>query len=250
VIGDNNPREAVSRTTVGIVVALSEELATLTNSKLVQGECFALNDRVFVFYAGAGPLNAAKAANSLIGKGVAYLISWGCAAALSPGLKSGDLVLPEQILSEQGESLSTDKIGLQHLHSLLPVNLTINTGALQESNRIVAESQQKHRLHSKTGAVALDMESAAVIKVAQTENLACLVVRAVADPVSMDLPEAVVQALNAQGQIELAKLLGYLLTHPWQIPALIKLGLHFHAAQKTLKVVADKLNDFLDFKQI
>ena len=249
-IGDNNSREAVSRRSVGIVVALPEELGTLTSNKPAQGECFALNDRVFAVYAGAGPLNAAKAAQNLIDKGAVFLISWGCAAALSPGLKPGDLVLPGQVFTEQGESISTDKTGLEYLQSVFLVNLTINTGALLESSHIVADSRDKQRLHSKTGAVALDMESAAVIKVAQTENLPCLVVRAVADPVDMDLPEAVVQALNADGQIELSKLLSYLLTHPWQIPALIRLGLHFHAAQKTLKVVAYKLNDFLDFKQI
>lgn len=248
--GDNNSIEAVSRPTVGIVVALPEELATLTSSKPVQGECFALNDRVFVVYAGAGPLNAAKAAHSLLGKGVATLISWGCAAALSPDLQPGDLCLPDWVFSEQGERYSTDAQALQHLQSLFLENLTINTGALLESSRIVADCREKQSLYSKTGAVALDMESAAVIKVAQTENLPCLVVRAIADPVSMNLPEAVMQALNSQGQIELTKLLGYLLTHPWQIPALIKLGLHFHAAQKTLKIVAYKLNDFLDFKQI
>ena len=246
-ISDN--REVLSKPTVGIVVALPEELATLTKIKLLQGECISLNARVFVIYAGAGPLNAAKAAHTLVGKGVSCLISWGCAAALSEDLKPGDLVLPSRVLSEQGESLSTDKLGLQKLQSLLPVNLTVNVGVLQESSCIIADSEQKYRLHGKTGAVALDMESAAVIKVAQMANLPCSVVRAVADPVSMDLPVAVGQALNAQGQIELGKLLGYLLTHPWQIPALIKLGLHFRAAQKTLKVVGSKLNDFLDLKQ-
>ena len=235
---------------VGIVVALPEELATLTRVKPAQEECFALNARVFVVYAGAGPLNAAKAAYSLIGKGVASLISWGCAAALSPDLKPGALLLPLQVVSEQGERFSTDAQAVQFLQALFLKNLTINTAALLESSRVVADSREKQRLHDQTGAVALDMESAAVMKVAEMERLPCLVVRAIADPVSMDLPKAVVQALNAQGQIELAKLLRYLLTHPWQIPALIKLGLYFHAAQKTLKVVAGKLNDFLDFKPI
>ena len=248
--GGNDSSRAMSAATVGIVVALPEELATLTRSKPALGECFAINNRVFGVYAGAGPLNAAKAANTLIGKGVTYLISWGCAAALSPDLKPGDLLLPMRVLAEHGEAFSTVTQDLQDLQSLLSENLTINTRDLLESSRIVAESREKQRLYSQTGAVGLDMESAAVIKVAASANIPCLVVRAVADPVHMNLPAAVVHALNAQGQIELPKLLGYLLMHPWQIPALIKLGQHFHAAQRTLQLVANKLNHFIDFKQI
>jgi len=232
----------------GVVVALPEELATLTRGKPARGECFAISDQVLVVYAGAGPLNAAKAAKSLIDNGVTALISWGCAAGLSPELRPGDLLLPERVLSEQGECFNIDKTWLQHWLFLLSGNLSINTGSLLESSRIVSASREKQDLHSRTGAAGLDMESAAVIKAAQAKSLPCLVVRAVADPVNMDLPEAVVQALNPDGQIELTKLLGYLLAHPGQVSGLIKLGLHFHAAQKTLKIVAHKFNDIINFK--
>ena len=234
---------------VGIVVALPEELSTLTGHKPAQGECLAIADNILLAYSGAGPINAGKSANFLIGKGVDGLISWGCAAALSSDLNPGDLVIPEQILSEQRLAFSTDKAWLQHLRQcLLPEKLTLTTGSLAESSRIVADSGEKQLTYRQTGAVALDMESAAVIKAAQQANIPCLAIRAIVDPAGMDLPRAVVQSLNAQGRTELPKLLRFLLTHPWEIPALIKLGLNFNAARKTLKIVAKQLNILIDFK--
>jgi adenosylhomocysteine nucleosidase len=41
--------------------------------------------------------------------------------------------------------------------------------------------------------------------------------------------------------------LRFLLTHPWEASGLIKLGLHFHAAQKTLRTIAKQLNEISAF---
>jgi len=233
----------------GIIVALPEELATLSSCKLTQGECFALNDNILLSYAGAGPINAERATQLLINKGVNCLISWGCAAALSKQLKPGDLVIPEQVLSEANIVYKTDKMWLQHFQSLLAGKRVLSTGTLTESSRIIALNSDKHYIYQQTGADALDMESAAIFKSGQNAGLPCLAVRAIVDPVSMDLPHAVVNSLNSQGRIELKKLLQFLLTHPWEIPALIKLGLHFNAAGKSLKIVANQIDEIINFKK-
>lgn len=230
----------------GIVVALPEELATLTGQKLAQGECVRMAENILLGFAGAGPINADQAARKLIDQGANCLISWGCAAALAPQLKPGDLVVPEQVLSEQ-QAYNIDSQWSQHLQKTMGPQLNLFTGALAESGSIVAGSADKQRIHRNSGAVALDMESAAVVKAAHQANLPCLVIRAIADPVTMDLPQAVVHALNSQGRVELGKLLRFLLVHPWEIPALIKLGLHFNAARKTLKKVAKQLNEIIHF---
>ncbi len=248
---DNNTRHDGASTTsswvCGIVVALPEELATLTSQKLAQGECIRMAENILLSFAGAGPINADRAARQLIAMGANRLISWGCAAALAPQLKPGDLVIPEQVLSEQQIAFNTDCQWSHHVRRLLPTTLCIATGNLVESSHIVAGSIDKQRIHSQTGAVALDMESGAVLKVANQADLPSLVIRVIADPVTMDLPQAVVQAMNDQGKFELHKLLQFLLTHPWEIPALIKLGLHFSSAQKTLKTVAKQLSEIIQF---
>ncbi|TPQ25090.1 phosphorylase [Methylomonas koyamae] len=226
----------------GIVVALPEELATLTNRKLARGECFSLSNDVLVAYAGAGPHNAAEAARLLIAKGADRLISWGCAAALAPELRPGQLVIADRIFFDQ-QIYEADKCWSDKVSSRLGEKLAVGNGKLVTETRIVALSEDKQAIHRNTGAMALDMESGAIAKVASQSNLPCLVLRAIADPVALDLPPAVSRAMNEQGQVELGKLLRHLALHPWEVPALVKLGLHFHAAEKTLKTIARHLNE-------
>ena len=71
----------------GIVVALPQELDTLISKKLVKGQCVSLTKTMLLAYSGAGANNAEAAARLLITQGATRLISWGCAAALSPNLQ-------------------------------------------------------------------------------------------------------------------------------------------------------------------
>ncbi len=82
----------------GIVVALPEELTTLTSKKIDKGRCVFIADKLLVAYSGAGPVNAQAAAELLASKGATRLISWGCAAALSETLKPGDLILADKLI--------------------------------------------------------------------------------------------------------------------------------------------------------
>ena len=93
-----------------------------------------------------------------------------------------------------------------------------------------------------TGAVALDMESVAIAKVARQYKIPFLVIRAIVDPVDMSLPQAISYSLNDQGEVVLGKLLFFLFLHPAELPGLIKLGIYFNAAKKTLKLVAKHLD--------
>lgn len=225
---------------VGIVVALPEELATLTSVKLKQGDCRQIGTH-WVAYAGAGFHNAATAAQLLADKGVHSLISWGCAAGLAADVKPGDLLLPSQI-DNGAQQFDTDSRLSASLCQTLPNTIRVHSGKLYSSDRLVSSSQEKRGIHDQTHALGLDMESVAIADVALRANLPFMAVRSIADPVSQTLPNAVIQALNKQGRVELLKLLRYLFWHPVEIKALIQLGLHFHAAQKTLKIVARGLN--------
>jgi adenosylhomocysteine nucleosidase len=113
---------------------------------------------------------------------------------------------------------------------------------LAESNTIVATAQNKKQLHSKTNAIAVDMETIAIAKIAKLNNLPFIAIRTIADPVDMDLPKAINHALNSEGDIVLAKLLLFIAQHPAEIPGLIKLGMHFNAAKITLRLVAQQLD--------
>jgi adenosylhomocysteine nucleosidase len=231
---------------IGIVVALPEEVSTLTRAKPAQGDCVAISEKILLCFAGAGPINAERATQNLINQGATHLISWGCAAALSPDLKPGHLVLASGIKSDN-QHFNSDADWIKHLHQLLSPSLSLSAANLAASKQLVASSQEKQQIFQQTGAIALDMESGAIAELAQTNGLAFVAIRAIADPASMNLPNAIAHSLNDNGQVVLTRLLTYLISHPWEIPCLIKLGLHFNAAQKTLKTVALQLNAFVNF---
>jgi len=232
----------------GIIIALADEVSSLTSKKVNKGDCIFINEHTLLCCSGAGPKNAATASQLLIDRGAERLISWGCAAALAPQLKPGDLVLPEQLYSESKQQLAIDSGWLIHIKQSLSA-LKPNSGALAESSVIVAESAEKKKIYQQSKAVALDMESIAVAKIAKQQNMPVMVIRCIADPVDMSLPKAVSYALNKQGDVVLSKLLWFLLTHPFELPGLIKLGLHFNAAKNKLKLVAKHLDIIVGFEQ-
>ena len=238
----------------GIVVALPEELNTLTRfpgftgaRKIDKGTSTFLGNSVVVAYSGAGPNNARLAAELLITNGATRLISWGCAAALSETLKPGDLLLAGSLIDSCNNKISIESEWRNYAESQLLKYLPVHCGCLAESEIIVSTSKDKIKLRSQTAAIALDMESIAVAKVAGHYSLPFLTIRAIADPVRMDLPTSVNYALNNEGDIVLSRLLFHLACHPAQLKGLIKLGLYFNNAKSTLKLVAKHLNKILDF---
>ncbi|MCK5828761.1 MAG: phosphorylase [Methylococcales bacterium] len=233
---------------IGIIVALPDEIDSLTNKKVNKGDCVFINDKTLLTCSGAGSKNAEKASQLLIKKGAKRLISWGCAAALKATLNPGDLMLPKTLITEKQETISIDSAWLNHtIDQLSP--FVPQTGLLAESHFIVAASLDKQSINSHSGAIALDMESIAIAQVAIQHNCPVLVIRSIADPVSMSLPKAVSYALNEYGDVILTKLLWFLLTHPTELPGLIKLGLHFKAAKNKLKLISNQLDTIVGFEQ-
>ncbi|MGY6278259.1 phosphorylase family protein [Methylomonas sp. MgM2] len=226
-------------TLVGIVVALPEELRTLTDKKLSRGECCRVNN-TWICYSGTGMTNAADAARSLIDKGVKRLLSWGCAAGLAKHLKPGDLIVTEHVISER-DRFDADASWREDIQRILDKAISVKYGPLFTSAKLISRNQDKQKIHHSSQAVALDMESAAIAEVAANCNVPFIAIRSIADPANMDLPRAVQAGLNDEGQVELPKLLRFLFCHPWEIVSLIRLGLHFRAAQQTLKFVAKQL---------
>ena len=217
---------------------------------MAKGSYAFVTNNIAVAYSGAGPKNAQLAAELLVANGATQLISWGCAAALSTTLKPGDLILADKLIDAECSGDAQFCVSTswhKYTKHILSPSVTVHSGCLAESEKIVSSCEDKKQLRLKTDAIALDMESIAIAKVAGQNNLPFLSIRAIADPVDMDLPKSVNYAINNQGDIVISKLLFYLACHPTELPGLIKLGLYFNAAKNTLKLVAKHLNAILDF---
>jgi adenosylhomocysteine nucleosidase len=232
---------------LGFVTALPAEGRTLSRRRLGYDCLHRLPSDHWLSVSGTGPANARQAASRLIERGAAALVSWGCAAALDSGLRSGDLILASRILGADGAEYAADAAWRTRIERALSAELTVAAGTLAESAAIVASAADKRALRSATGAVAVDMESAAVAAAAESSGLPFLAVRAVADSASMKLPRSVLVAIDARGAVSLPKLLSYSLVHPAEFVELARLGRAFGAAMKTLGLVADGLGPDLSF---
>ncbi len=226
----------------GIVVALPEECRSLTAQRVRRGDCFSLGDARLVCVAGMGRENALQAAHRLVEAGARGLVSWGCAAALSPTLKSGDVCLPAEIVDgHTGRWAATALWHQRARQALEDAAGAVCSERLLSAERLAVSAAHKRDLAATSGAVAVDMESAAVASVASAFEMPFIAVRAIADPADMALPRAVVSATDATGAVSRAALLSELLRHPGEIGALLRLASQFRSALRTLTRAADRM---------
>lgn len=225
----------------GILVALPEELRTLTNSKIKQGECISTSKNTITILSGSGSENASIAAQKLLAHGATQLISWGCAGALAPYLKAGDLIIPSAILTKKNTQLNTHTQWSGQVVKLLENRIKCYNGQLLESESVISLASHKAIQFQQTQALAVDMESAAVARIAAQAQLPFIALRSIVDPAQLDLPEAINYAMSDKGIVSIPKLMLYLCVHPGELPRLVRLGLHFNAASKTLKHLAQQL---------
>jgi len=182
-----------------------------------------------------GAARAAKAARRLAGAGVRALISWGSAAGLDPGLVPGTVLLPSRVISSAGTILETEDRWRLAVVAALPASLAVSCGPLAETAAVLASPRAKLDLGRKTGAVAADMESAAIASVAAELGIPWLAVRAVADPASEPLPGAVLKNIADDGTIDAGAVLRSAATSVRQMRSLIQLGRHHARAGRSMR---------------
>ncbi len=110
---------------------------------------------------------------------------------------------------------------IENLQTIFP---TGETGIHYASDTLVASVSDKRDIHTETGALAVDMETASVMQHAQNASIPCAVFRTVADEAGDALPPAAIQGLNAQGAVDPLAVARSILRHPAQVPALIRTG--------------------------
>lgn len=223
---------------LGIVIAMTAEARSLVRKPIVTGELIHLPEGILVQVSGIGPRRAGGAAKNLLEHGATALLSWGSAGGLVPTLSSGSLVLPSSVVGADQSSYSADPTWHRHLFNRVKGYVDLHQGPLAESVVVLKSSAEKRVLFERTGAMAVDMESGAVAKVAQDAHAPFMAIRAIADSADMAIPQSSVGAIDEFGELNLLRLLKQLIRHPFELFAMIRLGWNFRAAQVTLAKVA------------
>ncbi|MGB8259564.1 MAG: nucleoside phosphorylase [Terracidiphilus sp.] len=107
---------------------------------------------------------------------------------------------------------------------------------------IVANEAEKHRLAATYGAALVDMEAAAVARLAELRGIPCYCLKGVSDAVDDKLPDFN-RFLAPGGQMRLGALIFFALLRPALWPRLVRMG---ENSRRAARGIAESLLDFLD----
>jgi len=186
-----------------------------------------------------GEDNARIAAQTLLEQNVSALLSWGTAGSLTENIQSGDLLLADSIVANDGNKYSFDTEWNKRIaNKLCNTSLIIRHGMIAHTRQVLATTEDKKRLHSETNALAVDMESLAIAQIANKEKLPCVSIRAIVDEASQCIPGTVIKNTDTFGRPALFPLFSNLILNPGLVIELIKLRSGMKAATTTLNTVA------------
>lgn len=182
---------------------------------------------------GMGPERAAKAAAFLIEQGVTHLGIAGVSGGLDPDLSSGRLVLASEVIDEGGKRWPVDLSLHQALNACF--GRGICSGAILTTAAPLLTTAQKALWFERCKALAVDMESAAVARVAAASGRPFFAIRAICDEATRSVPAALFEMVDELGRPRPVKLIGSLLRQPSLVPVLIRMQGDFGRALQALR---------------
>jgi adenosylhomocysteine nucleosidase len=192
--------------------------------QLWQGDLY--GQEVVVVRGGMGPERATQAATWLVQHYTLHgVLSVGFAGGLQPSLATGDAVLPLQILATTAGAETVSPCALAGIipdarlahHAALAATqagLTQHQGTLLSSTEMVAHAAAKQQLGERFGAIAVDMESYSIGRVAAAHHLPFMVLRTIFDTQADEVPFQASRFTAADGALQPIRILSYVACHP------------------------------------
>jgi nucleoside phosphorylase len=182
--------------------------------------------------------------------GAELVIGTGVVGALASGLKPGDLILADRIITSrtEGDVEQAAAFGEAHLdtirRTLSAAGVGHSTGTILTTSRVLTVAE-KHSANKITGAIAVDMESAAIAVEASARGLPFVVLRAVLDEVDDEVAGAEAMA-DDLGKVKPLAATAYLVRNPGavlKLPRMIRnLSLATAAIADALEAIAHEGN--------
>ncbi len=173
-------------------------------------EAWRADGKLLVLVTGMGAAATERALDWLLGQGVRLVVSAGFCGGLTPEVRVGDIVSDD-------------------------------AGALTSVDRPVRTAAERSALHRRTGASAVDMESATVVRRCQAAGVGCKCLRVVSDDCAHPLPADLVAVFRGE-RVDLRGLLWALCRRPGLAGDLLRLARHTRRASV---VLAEALEHFL-----
>ena len=165
------------------------------------------------------------------GGALAAILSFGMGGALGPDLRLGDWVIGTALCGE-GDAIC-DEDWVATLSRQLP---QARSGPCYADGRLIGNSDEKHAIYRKHGALVADMESHHVAHAAARLGIPFAILRCISDEAGADLPPAITVAMRPDGGLALGSILKSILTNPAQLPALMRCTARFNRAFASLEI--------------
>jgi adenosylhomocysteine nucleosidase len=171
------------------------------------------------------------------------VIATGVVGALSGGLRPGDIVIADRAMKPREDSshpehvLGVDAVTLEHCERTLhAAGLASSTGAILTSPRVIPNSAGKRAAKQHSGAIAVDMESAAIAGEAAARGIPFAIVRTVIDSLEDEIFGA--EIADEQGRVKPLAAANYLIRNP---AALLKIPWMIRNLALATRALADAI---------
>jgi adenosylhomocysteine nucleosidase len=220
---------------IAIVAAMEREVAPLIRGWKVRevehaGRRYKLfeNGNAVLICGGIGPESARRATEAVIeAASPARVMSVGFAGALDSTVKVADVVEPRVVVN------AADGVRAE----------TGSGQGVLVSYAAVADRDQKQRLAKAYGAVAVDMEAAAVARGARAHDVGFAALKAISDAADFVMP-ATERFVSSDGQFRSARFALHVTVRPWLWGRTMALGRNSARASRALcSAIAQYLKD-------
>jgi hopanoid-associated phosphorylase len=179
---------------------------------------------------GADPIRLEAELSRAIADGAEAVLSFGLAAGLEAGRAAGTVVIPAEVVSGN-DRYATDPRWSARMRAALG---NADRRPVAGVGAPLIRPADKVHLHNATGAVAADMESHGVARLALLARRPFAVLRVISDPAERGLPPAAAVGMRSDGRINLAAVLASLLRYPGQLPDLARVAAEARTAMRVL----------------
>lgn len=186
------------------------------------------NREVLFLQTGVGASRACDRIRQLVAQTeVECIVAVGFAGGLSPLLRSGDLVLGEEIVDlssycpeeDKPNRYSSDPGLLRLAREIEPQGFRVHSGRFACHSQLVCGPTDKRRLGAEWKALVVDMESTGVARGASEAGRPVLHARAVLDEVDFSMPPWIRDLVDDHGRPRLGTLFSRLVSSPGALAA-------------------------------
>ncbi len=196
---------------------------------------------VNIFQSGQGAENARRAAHAALANGASALMSVGVAGALAGELDAGDVIVPSFVVdAHTGRQLPCSSAWTQDLRARIRSVCVAADGPLLSVSEVLTTPEEKRQAASRYGALACDLESAAIAAVAEEAGAHFSALRVISDTNDDKLPDGVADWVDDTGKARVLPVLSELKS-PGRWRGVVTMVSRFHKAQRRLNQLSELL---------